>query len=264
MAKLGYLLSKPDMSTAQVRSAMSRSLRGELTPADSFETSSSKIDPPRRFQTLLSSVIKLTTHAHAPNQVVSGAKASSGVNSAGSDEFASDSDWPSSSRNADAAEKALTPYLLGQAATRADTSLATLIASLASSPSDSDDAPVISQLSDPCSSSLQTPLHLAILSSRLPNVLLLLEHGASVHARDIQCHTPLFYAARLGAKIGVEMVEALCSAGAHLGETEVMRGDVGLEILKAEKIKSRDVEAWQLAAGDDLARARAVLLALLQ
>jgi lysophospholipase len=111
----------------------------------------------------------------------------------------------------------------------------------------------IALINESSTPSSQTPLHLAVLTAQLHNVVLLLANGASVHSRDILSHTALFYAARLGGP-GLDIVTALRGAGAHLGETEIERGDVGLEILRAEM--SNEASSWMEAAGEDVERAK--------
>lgn len=177
-----------------------------------------------------------------------------------------DSPWPATARDADNVERALLPYLLGQAASRSGPLLAEIINSLTETlviptttllgPSPSDTA--ISILSEPSTPSLQTPLHLAVLAAQPINVALLLSHGASVHSRDTLCHSALFYAARLGAE-GKEMVELLKKCGAHLGEVELERGDVGMEIARSYKLgKVEDLALWESACGDEWERAKEI------
>lgn len=176
--------------------------------------------------------------------------------------------WPSSLKDTEAAEKAILPFLLGQAASRSGSLLLEIITSLLTSDSSTtpstsninNNESTISLLSEPCTlSSLQTPLHIAVLSSQLSNVELLLSHGASIHTRDIFSHTALFYAAKLGINInrnGKEIVLALKSTGAHLGESEIENGEVGLEILKVLKGgNEKNIEIWKLSCGDDWDRA---------
>jgi ankyrin repeat protein len=55
-----------------------------------------------------------------------------------------------------------------------------------------------------------TPLHLAVCSGFQSTVLELIQHGASVHARDAYGRTPLMIAALFGYR---DIVSALLSAG---------------------------------------------------
>lgn len=79
-----------------------------------------------------------------------------------------------------------------------------------------------------------------------------------MHIRDIFNHTALFYAANSHQ---LKTVEDLKRVGAHLGETEITRGDVGLSIFRSEKAGTE--AAWRLACGEeDYERAKKVVLAL--
>lgn len=194
------------------------------------------------------------------------------------DEFAPA--WPATLKDEEAAEQAILPFLLGQAAARSDTLLDTLLASIASEPAKTTplagvtpapgSATVMALLNDATSTaSLQTPLHLAALSGQPSNVELLLAHGASVHARDVLSHSALYYGARAGdssqdrAADRRRIVRALKAAGAHLSEAEIAAGHVGLEVLRARR--SGNVEAeeiWAEALGGDpdaLSRAVAIV-----
>lgn len=52
-------------------------------------------------------------------------------------------------------------------------------------------------------------------------------------------------------------MRALREAGAHLGEAEMERGDVGLEVGRAERSGDEErVEVWREAGGEDLERAK--------
>lgn len=165
------------------------------------------------------------------------------------------------------------PYLLSQAASRPDSLLETLMASLdvPDTSMDSNSSAAASAhplalpalLNEPATVLLQPPLHLAVLAALPQKVEHLLSHGASVHARDTFGHSPLFYAAKHGGETGLRMVRLLRAAGAHLGEREVEAGFVGLEIFKAER--ARDAEIWVEAAGpDEVERAKKALRALME
>ncbi|KAL8278731.1 hypothetical protein RQP46_008800 [Phenoliferia psychrophenolica] len=210
LAKLSYLLSKPELSPAQVRKLISRPLRGELTLSSPVPTYSSPIEADDRLRTLFSQVISI-----APTPSSRGPASPAGVRTrslSGSDfvlgttptdallppEFSSP--WPATQRDAESAEQAILPYLLGQAAARPDDLLATLIESLRGpQPTSTTPNSAITLLNEPSTPALQTPLHLAVLSGQTANVVLLLAHGASVHSRDVLSHSSLFYAARLGS-----------------------------------------------------------------
>ncbi|KAK4704669.1 L-asparaginase, partial [Phenoliferia sp. Uapishka_3] len=269
LAKLSYLLSKPELNPAQVRRLISQPLRGELTLSSPVPTFTSPTEANDRLRNLFSQLVSI-----APTPASRGLGSPPGVHTrslSGSqigspeatlpEEFALP--WPASQRDAEAAENAILPYLLGQAAARPDHLLATLIESLRGSATLS--APPLTSiplLSEPSTPSNQTPLHLAVLAAQSSNVSLLLANGASVFSRDILGNSTLFYAAKLGSS-GRQIVEVLKEAGAHFGEIEVERGDVGLEIMKAERSGDAGaLDVWTIAAGPDLQRAKDSLRAL--
>lgn len=115
-------------------------------------------------------------------------------------------------------------------------------------------------LDHPSTAALQTPLHLAVISSSLDNVKLLLSHGASVHLRDVFQHSILYYAARVGTEVGREIVENVIEAGGLLSEVEIERGSVGCEIIRAEARglgAIEEVQSWKLALRDETSFAQA-------
>lgn len=281
LAKLSYLLSKPELSPDQVRTLIARPLRGELTLPTAVPTFASPSQTGDRLRTLFGLVIESapavpasgTVHPHprgaAEAAVVPGVAPLPA-------EFAEP--WPATRREADEAEKAILPFLLGQAAAKHGPLLASLVESLAGAArgqetmvGSSSSASVhsatsdelettVTQVNEPATAALHTPLHLAVLAVQPGNVRLLLGAGASVHCRDALGHSALYYAARQGAA-GEEMVQALREAGAHLGEVEIERGYVGLELLRADEDGKR---VWTAAAGEDgLTRAREAISALL-
>lgn len=241
LAKLCYLLSK-NLTPDQIRKMIPISLRGELTPPNAFPTHSSSPEVADRLRTLLGTVIACSGGAClVPESREEGSIA--------------EADWTATTdEDAEKAENALMPFLLAQAASKEDGSLQNLIKSLeTSSLLAPEPGSAISHLSESSNASLHTPLHLAVISSSVTNLEVLLQNGANVHGRDFLCHTALYYAAR---QVGREMVRMLVDAGASLGETEIERGDVGLEILRAEKLG--DTEVWEIAAGKDFERAKEV------
>ena len=231
LAKLCYLLSKP-LTPDQIRKLIPISLRGELTPPNVFTTHSTSLDAADRLRSLLGKVI-----------ASSGSGGSSNVSQEEGVEEYKGVEWSATTdSDAEKAENALMPFLLSTASSKSDNSLQNLIKSLELNPGST-----IELLSVSTNVSLHTPLHLAVFSSSVRNLEILLMHGANLHARDFECHTALYYAARVGRVVGMEMVRILKDAGANLGETEIERGDVGLEILRAEK--RGEGEIWRLAAG---------------
>ncbi|GAA5887281.1 hypothetical protein JCM6882_002473 [Rhodosporidiobolus microsporus] len=276
LAKLSYLLSKPDLSPAQIRKLVAQPLRGELTPTSRAPTFSSPADADSRLRTLFSQIVELAPSTRrgpvSPTHRTVALPSESSAALAVPEEFSTA--WPTTLADEEALRGAVMPYLLAQAAGRTDGSLQALLASLngptptASQTSTStSSAPLAlpSVLNEPATATLQTPLHLAVLASAQENVALLLSHGASVHARDVFAHSPLFYAAKQGGAHALEVVKALKAAGAHLSEQEIESGKVGLEVLKAEKAADPARQAlWEEAATmEELERAKAVLLAVL-
>jgi len=98
-----------------------------------------------------------------------------------------------------AAEGAMLPIMLAQAASRNDDSLAVLLSNLSAAiPSTGDqfdDTAVGNYLNSTKLAPRSSPLHLAASLGILRNVTLLLQQGASVHKRNENGHTPLYCAA---------------------------------------------------------------------
>lgn len=249
------MLSKQDLPPPQVRRLLAQPLRGELTLVNSAPTYSSPLDGGQRLRALFAQVIECSSPSSRPpiSQSERASVSGNGIYLHSTDPTPLPDEynppWPATLKDEETAEKALLPYLLGQAAARHDTLLDTLLASIVP-PTATNDPTVIALLNEPSTPSQQTPLHLAVLASQPSNVELLLSHGASVHARDILGHSALFYAAKSGAE-GRRMVQALKQVGAHLGETELEAGDVGLEIMKVRSSGDAEAEAvWAEAAGE--------------
>ncbi|BGP14338.1 hypothetical protein JCM10213v2_002285 [Rhodosporidiobolus nylandii] len=273
LAKLSYLLSKPELSPAQIRKLVSQPLRGELTPVSPIPTFSSPTSAAdTRLQTLFSQIIEL---APSPRRgMVSPTHKTVPLPDAAALDVPDEFTAQPTLADEEALKAAITPYLLAQAASRHDSTFASLLSSLDSPPlaavqthTSTSSAPLAlpSILNESAIPTLQTPLHLAVLAGNPANVDLLLSAGASVHTRDTFAHSPLFYAARHGDVHGAKMVRSLRAAGAHLGESEIESGTVGLEVLKAEKAGDSDAMAvWRDAAGEeDYTRAKEVARAAL-
>lgn len=234
LAKLCYLLTK-NLTPDEIRKLIPLSLRGELTPPNAFPTQSSSVDAADRLRGLLGKVIAFSGRAFLPE----------------SEENVPEANWSSTTdEDAEKAENVLMPYLFAQAASKGDGSLLkNLMKSLESTPESA-----IAHLSESSNAGLHTPLHLAVISASPINFDTLLKNGANVHARDHLCHTALFYAARQEGRVAREMALMLLDVGASLGETEIERGDVGMEIRRAEK--RGDAELWEIVAGRDFERAK--------
>lgn len=230
-----------------MRKLITQPLRGELTPVSPVPTYSSPLDNQGKLKTLFAQMVALNPSAQ--RQPASPAHKTAFLPDATApapvevpEEL--NVEWPATLADEEAIESAILPYLLGQAATRSDNLLGSLVESNAHR------LPAL--LNEPTSATLEVPLHLAILASRPRNVELLLSHGASVHCRDSQGHSALYLAAKLGGVVGLEIVRALRSAGAHLAELEIASGDVGMAIVRAEKVGNDDaLEIWTEAAGGE-------------
>lgn len=272
LAKLSYLLSKDELSPAQVRQLIARPLRGELTQTSHAPTFSSPVNAEQRLQTLFTRIVQCatsTSHGHVSPPVRARTLSNTSFAPPALEALPAEFNppWPATLKDEETAEKAILPYLLGQASAQPTDLLATLLDSLALSPLESAAlAPnPIALLNDPSTTAQQTPLHLAVLAGQVANVKLLLAAGASVHSRDVLGHSALYYAARHGGA-GLEMVNHLRAAGAHLGTVEIERGDVGLEVARTRKLRDEEGEkVWRLAAGEDaLKRAQEVLKSFLE
>ncbi|KAF9328179.1 hypothetical protein BG006_008606 [Podila minutissima] len=97
----------------------------------------------------------------------------------------------------------------------------------------------------------RTPLHIACNAGHLHIVHFLLSHGASIHTRDRQDHTPLYDAVTRGNN--VEIVSLLRNTGAHFNDSEV--SDLGWKLMTAAT--EGDLQRLTLIAeaGYDLNRA---------
>ncbi|GAA5892855.1 hypothetical protein JCM8208_004105 [Rhodotorula glutinis] len=268
LAKLSYLLSKPELSSAQVRALIAQPLRGELTPLAPVPTYSNPADPQARLRTLFSQLVECAPSPQRPRRASSAAYESSDRPILPQEFSAS---WPSTLADEETLRAAVLPHLLAQAATKPGELLPSLLASVAPPPTTSITSASLSSLAlpsllnEPASTTFQTPLHLATLAGVLPNVELLLASGASVHLRDANGRSALFYAARHRGPDALAIVKALRAAGAHFSERELEAGDVGLEVAKADKAgdaESRRV--WLEALGEEgVERAKLALRALL-
>ncbi|GAA5835133.1 hypothetical protein JCM9279_007207 [Rhodotorula babjevae] len=268
LAKLSYLLSKPELSPEQVRALIAQPLRGELTPLAPVPAYSNPADPQTRLRTLFSQLVECAPSPQRPR------RASSAAYEAGDkpilpQEFSAS--WPSTLADEEMLRAAVLPHLLASAATKPGELLHSLLSSVAPPTTASITSTSLSSLAlpsllnEPASTTFQTPLHLATLAGILPNVELLLASGASVHLRDANGRSPLFYAARHRGPDALAIVKALRAAGAHFSERELEAGDVGLEVAKAEKaVDDGAREVWLEALGEEgVERAKSALRTLL-
>ncbi|KAK0210996.1 L-asparaginase [Desarmillaria ectypa] len=222
LTKLSYLLSKPELSTEEVRKLMGTPLRGELTrPLSGAVPSQPTIDQNfEKIQGLLSQFVRLSEQSASPAPKVT---LSGPLDEASQDAAAS---WSWTAAEATSTEAVLLPFLIHLAAARNDISSIRFCLDSSSTPSgysDPDspsvDAPQYGNVAGGLVNSLEpgsgrSPLHIAALNGHAESVNLLLQSGALVHLRDTLGHTPLYYAARQGHR-GV--VGVLIQAGASLG-----------------------------------------------
>lgn len=227
LTKLSYLLSKPELTTADIRKLVSTPLRGELTRQSATNVSQTTINQNiENIQGLLSEFVRLSGWASQKPQIT--------ISLPNEAEDAAAS-WTSTAAEAASTEAVLLPFLIHAAAARNDVegikycleaeatndSLAT--------PGPSNVASGLVNAVD--SASGGSPLHAAALNGSAECVDILLHSGALVHLRDTLGHTALYYVCitffpeqvlslsrRQAARKGHEnIVTMLVQAGASLG-----------------------------------------------
>lgn len=199
---------------------MSQPLRGELTPAKpaSSDLVSSKDS---RIRGLFSRLYLLSDSAQ---------------------HFSQQSDLGGngySIKDVMAIEDSINPLLLNAAAARRDDSLKIMLGTLLDNKNIADNPTAMSSQGLSLLNTFATvsPLHTACLHGIASNVGLLVSHGASVHQRDIQGHSPLYYAAtsrEASHSDKLEMVKLIRSAGGHLGASEYEASAFNLQPENAE------------------------------
>ncbi|ESK88051.1 60 kda lysophospholipase-like [Moniliophthora roreri MCA 2997] len=223
LAKLSYLLSKPELSMQEVRKLMGVPLRGELTrPSSSAPPSQISIEKNlENLQGVLSRFISLSqTSTKNPAIVVSD------VDNVSQDAAAP---WSWTAAEASSIEAVLFPFLIHLAVSKnnVDALKYCLDSSEKASekrPEDSSVAntPRLSNVAGGLVNCLEpgsgrTPLHIAALNGHTCCIDILLHSGALVHLRDGLGHTALYYAARQNH---LEAVEMLVAAGATLSGSD--------------------------------------------
>ncbi|KAI0700008.1 asparaginase-domain-containing protein [Cytidiella melzeri] len=263
LTKLGYLLSKPELSVSQVRALMGASLRGEITvPASSLPKSrhsQSQIDDSLdSIFGVLTQVVRLSAARTQGPKVV--------VTTPDIGDLESAAPWSWTAAEAASTETALLPLLTYLAASKNDVEGLKFCLKPADKPSTSEVvSPTEEALNVPSggggvgmancvdAASGRSPLHVAALNGSIDCVNLLLENGALVHLRDGLGHTALYYAARQGHE-GV--VDGLIKAGANLGGSDVEGGFVPLILKKAiHAHDERAVRIWRKAGAGILSGA---------
>ncbi|KAG2139118.1 asparaginase-domain-containing protein [Suillus bovinus] len=244
LTKLSYLLAKPKLTAAEVRSLISLPLRGELTPpVPSLPAAPSSDDEDTNISELLSQFVRLSSSARKADipQIVIGEEAQEAA-----------APWSCTAAERASAEAALLPFLVHLAVARNDVEGLAFCITSACTASCSGVAEGTADVVVPggivnCldAGSGRSPLHIAALNGNMRCVDKLLESGALVHLRDELGHTALYYAARQGH---AGIVDTLVSAGANLGGMENEAGYVGLAVQNAVNAGNEAVvEIWRRA-----------------
>ncbi|KAH8827057.1 L-asparaginase [Flagelloscypha sp. PMI_526] len=237
LAKLSYLLSKPELSTDEVRQLVGTPLRGELsrpsTVAPSAPTDPTSIGQNlESIQNVLSQFMRLSVPKETQNIPTLVLSRADSTDSTTSIQDSSTAPWSWTAAEAASTEAVLLPFLIHLAAARDDieslkfcisgtqqTETSTIPGGLANCPD------ITSGLS---------PLHVAALNGNKDSTALLLQTGALVHLRDHLDHTPLYYAARQGHS---DVVDLLVQAGAALGGSDQLFLRPDMNIQQREKMQ---------------------------
>ncbi|CAL1705248.1 unnamed protein product [Somion occarium] len=252
LTKLSYLLGKPELSTAEVRSLIGTPLRGELTLPPSYmptsRSSQAGIDDSLgNIQGLLSQAVRLMiTRPHMPTIVISPEPKSDATDST--------APWSWTATEASMTEVALFPFLMHLAAAKDDVEgIKFCLQSETSQGLDHEGLELLVNRNtairgglvncvDPASG--RSPLHVAALNGSAACVKVLLEAGALVHLRDNLGHTALYYAARQGHE---HVVDLLVKVGANLGGSDIEGGFVSLIMKRAMLANDeRAVKIWTM------------------
>ncbi|KAH9050604.1 L-asparaginase [Lactarius hengduanensis] len=237
LTKLCYLLSKPELSAAQVRSLVGSPLRGELTRAPHAVPTPAAIDANlEAIGGVLSHVVRLAVPVHhqTPRIVVPD----------GPDEPPdAAAPWAWTAAEVATTQGALLSWLIHLAAAANDVEgLEYCLSTDSAHGEEYAIAGGIVNWINPASG--RSPLHVAAINGGVQSVRTLLEAGALVHLRDSLGHTALYYAARQGQD---EIVTMLVSAGANLGGADV-EGFASLAVKKALfREDSAALKIWEKA-----------------
>ncbi|KAF5358517.1 hypothetical protein D9756_001360 [Leucocoprinus leucothites] len=240
LTKLGYLLSKPELSLKQIRDLVGIPLRGELTrpsaaaPSHASTTLSTSDSEPNldTVHHVLSRFIRLSR----PPSLVPEIVVSSDALVTASETRDEAAPWTWTAAEASTAESVLLPFLIHLAAAKNDFESLRYCIETEKTSSDQHGHHVrqSSAVGEPSSAGVagkhgsiaggivncldpgsgRSPLHVAALNGHTQAVELLLQSGALVHLRDTLGHTALYYAARQGY---MDVVDLLVQAGANLG-----------------------------------------------
>ncbi|KAG9019585.1 hypothetical protein FRB90_000049 [Tulasnella sp. 427] len=270
LTKLAYLLSKPELTVAQVRELIKTPLRGEMTIPASLSTTSPGLES---VSEILSHVLRISSKPSRvpspPGPSLTDAPTTSITNPppttpTTTTEAAKDSaaPWALTASDAASTQSALLPFLIHLAAARDDVDgLKYCI--------EADDRlfNVLATGSDPISpraagsggsatmtvpggvvncldtATKMSPLHIAAMNGCEKAVEVLLQSGALVHQRDVLDHTPLYYAARQGH---ANIVQLLMKAGALLGGSDIAMGYADLGVRRAKGLgDEHGLKVWE-------------------
>ncbi|TDL25044.1 asparaginase-domain-containing protein [Rickenella mellea] len=248
LTKLGYLLSKPELSVVEVRELIRTPLRGELTLPPGSAAAPSIGQNLTNIHDVLAQVVRLSSQpSHGGPQITVTSPSREHEEDAAAQ-------WSWTAAEAASTESVLFPFLVHLAAAREDVPALRfcLESQVPSTPLGEGGkahqaiAGGIVNCVDP--SSGRSPLHVASLNGSEACVQLLLEAGALVHLRDSLGHTALYYAARTGHEC---IVETLRKAGGNLGGSDVEGGFASLAVTKAWRSGDEHaVRIWTKAGVD--------------
>ncbi|KAH0583618.1 hypothetical protein H2248_009236 [Termitomyces sp. 'cryptogamus'] len=218
LTKLGYLLSKPELSTVEVRDLMMTSLRGELTRHSRTALSNPPVERTlESIQDVLYEFVRLTQLSTSGSPIT--LTPDTPIETAARDATAP---WTWTAGEAAMTEAVLIPFLIHLAAAKNDIMTMRFCIDVYGGKDGTEEPHKtmnvvggVVNCADPTNG--QTPLHAACLNGAVQAVDLLLRNGALVHLRDSLEHTSLYYAARQGHE---DIVENLLQAGATLGSVD--------------------------------------------
>lgn len=286
LTKLGYLLSKPELSVKEVRDLLCLSIRGELTPApSSAATKPSVANHTGTMQDIFAQMVRLSSaeavlFSNIPEIVVSPSPSRERNQNLRKnvESDASAAPWSPTAAEATATEASLLPVLLHLAVARDDVEGLTFCLDYESN-QDPIRSPNMERRPSGYAAGFvnslepstgRSPLHVAAFNGSERCLSLLLHAGAIVHLRDSLGHTALYYvrlfsfltswgtwltlqicrqAARRGHSAIVDMLR---QAGANLGGSDIDGGFAEFEAKKAFRRGDESSLAIWTRAGFDV------------
>ncbi|KAF8484346.1 L-asparaginase [Gautieria morchelliformis] len=245
LTKLGYLLSKPELSPEQIGALVRTPLRGELTlSAPPLESQAPVDDRLENVQDVLSHIIRISSSRANPS--TSTACSENGTTAV--------APWTWTNAETLNAESALLPLLIHLATARNDLEAllwcinSTVYEDVSQGTESASAARAAGIVNCLDAASARSPLHVAALNGSFEAVVLLLGAGASVHMRDSLDHTALYYAARQGHEV---IVDKLVEAGALLGGSDITGGFVSLAVTKSSSQSAQSsLHTWVKAGAN--------------